>query len=58
MPVASRRSVRRAVFTLPAAAVCLAGTPDVASAQVDARMFRYPAVSATQIAFVYAGDVW
>ena len=27
-----------------------------ASAQVDARMFRYPAVSATQIAFVYAGD--
>ena len=29
-----------------------------ASAQVDARMFRYPAVSATQIAFVYAGDIW
>lgn len=26
--------------------------------QVSARMFRYPAVSATQIAFVYAGDVW
>lgn len=30
----------------------------LASAQVDARMFRYPAVSATQIAFVYAGDIW
>lgn len=29
-----------------------------AFAQVDARMFRYPAVSATQIAFVYAGDIW
>ena len=29
-----------------------------ASAQIDARMLRYPAVSRTQIAFVYAGDVW
>jgi tricorn protease len=28
------------------------------SAQVDARMLRYPAVSADRIAFVYAGDVW
>ncbi len=27
-------------------------------AQVDARMLRYPAVSADRIAFVYAGDVW
>ena len=27
-------------------------------AQVDARMFRYPDVSATHITFVYAGDVW
>lgn len=34
------------------------GIPAAASAQIDARMFRYPAVSATQIAFVYAGDVW
>lgn len=25
---------------------------------IDARMFRYPTVSATQIAFVYAGDIW
>jgi tricorn protease len=32
--------------------------PSIASAQVDARMFRYPAVSADQIAFVYAGDIW
>src|SRR5437763_16772315 len=29
-----------------------------ASAQVDARMFRQPAVSADRIAFVYAGDIW
>jgi tricorn protease len=27
-------------------------------ARIDARMMRQPAVSATQIAFVYAGDVW
>src|SRR5205085_10406784 len=25
---------------------------------VDARMLRYPDVSAKQIAFVYAGDIW
>jgi tricorn protease len=41
--------------------VCLAvlsalGSP--AHAQIDARMLRYPAVSKTQIAFVYAGDIW
>jgi tricorn protease len=29
-----------------------------AAAQVDARMLREPTVSATQIAFVYGGDVW
>ncbi len=29
-----------------------------ALAQIDARMLRQPAVSATQIAFVYAGDIW
>jgi tricorn protease len=28
------------------------------SGSVDARMFRYPAVSARDIAFVYAGDIW
>ena len=27
-------------------------------AQVDARLLRFPDVSATQIAFVYAGDIW
>jgi len=34
----------------------LAATP--AGAQIDARMFRYPDVSRTHIAFVYAGDIW
>src|SRR4051794_21404213 len=29
-----------------------------ASAQIDARMFRQPAISADKIAFVYAGDIW
>jgi len=29
-----------------------------AAAQIDARMLRYPDVSETQIAFVYAGDIW
>ena len=29
-----------------------------ASAQIDARMFRHPAVSDDKIAFVYAGDIW
>ena len=29
-----------------------------AAAQVDARMLRQPTVSATQIAFVYGGDIW
>jgi tricorn protease len=36
----------------------LAGAPQPASAQIDARMLRQPAVSATQIAFVYGGDIW
>ncbi|MEO8448928.1 MAG: peptidase S41, partial [Gemmatimonadota bacterium] len=34
------------------------GVPCALAAQVDARLLRYPDVSATQIAFVYAGDIW
>ncbi|HEX6181092.1 MAG TPA: hypothetical protein VFZ47_07570, partial [Chitinophagaceae bacterium] len=30
----------------------------VATAQIDARLFRYPDVSQSQICFVYGGDVW
>ena len=29
-----------------------------ATAAIDARLLRHPTVSATQIAFVYAGDIW
>jgi tricorn protease len=36
----------------------IALSSSAASAQIDARMFRHPAVSKTQIAFVYAGDIW
>ncbi len=49
---------------LPLAAAVLAGgvalvaTAGPLTAQVDARMLRQPDVSATQIAFVYAGDIW
>src|SRR5690349_17330715 len=30
----------------------------IGSAQISARLFRTPDVSATQIAFVYGGDLW
>jgi tricorn protease len=33
-------------------------TNSTSACGVDARMLRYPDVSATQIAFVYAGDIW
>jgi tricorn protease len=36
----------------------LAGAAVPALAATDARLMRQPAVSATRIAFVYAGDVW
>jgi tricorn protease len=39
-------------------AVLLLGAATTADAQIDARMLRQPAVSKTQIAFVYAGDIW
>jgi tricorn protease len=32
--------------------------PSIAHAQVDARLLRYPDISATQITFVYGGDIW
>ena len=47
------RVVRLAVLL---ALVSTAARP--AAAQIDARMLRYPAVSKSLIAFVYAGDVW
>lgn len=46
------------LFTCAVAALVAAAGLGVVSARTDARMFRYPTVSATQIAFVYAGDIW
>lgn len=45
-----------AAIHLPAAGAAAVSSPK--AARVDARMMREPDVSATQIAFVYAGDIW
>ena len=45
------------IRSLLSLAVVMAAASPLA-AQVDARMFRYPDVSATHIAFSYAGDIW
>ena len=38
--------------------LCLCLAAATTSAEVDARMLRFPDVSQTHIAFVYAGDIW
>jgi len=39
--------------------ICLLGTAfSGVQAQIDARLFQYPDVSATHITFSYAGDIW
>ena len=38
--------------------VAAALLPAAATAQVDARLLKYPDVSATHISFVYGGDIW
>ena len=53
-PSSLRRDAVRLLVMLFAALTIAAPS----SAQIDARMLRQPAVSATQIAFVYAGDIW
>lgn len=46
-------------FTAREARASTPVTTNVATPKpIDARMFRYPDVSETQIAFVYAGDIW
>src|SRR5437763_16897852 len=45
-----------AVFSISAADSTINNNPN--GCGIDARMMRYPDVSATQIAFVYAGDIW
>jgi len=46
-----------ACFALCAAIIATAAEPD-GPAPIDARLMQMPAVSQTQIAFVYAGDIW
>lgn len=56
-----RRSLWNKLFAEMGLLVLILCSPLVittARAQIDARLLRYPDVSATTIAFVYAGDVW
>ncbi|HEX5069170.1 MAG TPA: PDZ domain-containing protein [Vicinamibacterales bacterium] len=51
--------IRTRVVSIAAAGALVAGAVTVLQARaIDGRMFRYPDVSATRIAFVYAGDIW
>ncbi len=52
------RLLSRLAPAVLAAAVAVAAAATPAAAQIDARMLRQPDVSATHIAFVYAGDIW
>src|SRR6185437_4895440 len=45
-------------FVLAAAVAGASFNAHPAAAQVDARTLREPTVSATQIAFIYGGDIW
>jgi len=49
--------MKKTVFVSLTALILLASTTLLYS-QVNARMLRYPDVSATHICFVYAGDIW
>src|ERR1700749_4483992 len=40
------------------ACIALTGAGHWATAQINAALFRYPDVSATQIVFTYANDLW
>jgi tricorn protease len=62
-----KRIMNRRVLLLPRSVACAfaalllypaAQAQPIVPARIDARMMREPAVSATQIAFVYAGDIW
>ncbi len=54
----SRGASMRLLSRLVPSVLFAALTAAPAAAQIDARMLRQPDVSATQIAFVYAGDIW
>ncbi|WP_199898457.1 S41 family peptidase [Prolixibacter bellariivorans] len=46
------------LFTFISTVLLLCGTVFQSSAQVNARMFRFPDVSSKNIVFSYAGDLW
>jgi tricorn protease len=49
----------KAALLLLLSILAVSGADDAAvPGSIDARMFRYPAVSTKDIAFVYAGDIW
>src|SRR5438128_633762 len=54
------KKIRPTIPLLVLICACAASMAETSlvTGSVDARMFRYPAVSATEIAFVYAGDIW
>ena len=56
--IVDRSSLRRDAVRLLVMLFAALTIAAPSSAQIDARMLRQPAVSATQIAFVYAGDIW
>lgn len=47
-----------AILGTVVAGLCLAALPTLADVSPHGGMLRYPAVSSTQIAFSYAGDIW
>ena len=58
MRSATVRGLLPSLLTLVAVLPAGATDPPGADTQPDARMLRYPDVSATHIAFVYADDIW
>ena len=52
------RSIVRPILVSAFAVLVIVAAATPVAAQIDARMLRQPDVSATQIAFVYAGDIW
>ena len=54
----TKRMIRQLTMVVLGAGLAGLAAMPVLHARADARMFRYPDVSATRIAFVYAGDIW
>jgi tricorn protease len=50
--------MRKIIMALVVSIVLAAVAPAPVSAQINAALFRYPAISKTQIVFSYANDLW